>query len=34
MNILGTGKNTNTDGQEGTEKVKPPHKKATRLSQI
>ena len=34
MNILGTGKSTNTDGQEGTEKVKPPHKKATKASQI
>ena len=31
---MGTGKNTNTDGQEGTEKVKPPHKKATKASQI
>ena len=30
----GTGKNANTDGQEGTEKVKPPHKKATKDSQI
>ena len=34
VNTLGTGKNTNTDGQEGTEKVKPPHKKATKASQI
>ena len=34
VNILGTGKNANTDGQEGTEKVKPPHKKATKASQI
>ena len=34
MNTLGTGKNANTDGQEGTEKVKPPHKKATKASQI
>ena len=34
MNSLGTGKNANTDGQEGTEKVKPPHKKATKDSQI
>ena len=25
VNILGTGKNANTDGQEGTEKVKPLH---------
>ena len=40
VNILGTGKNANTcknantDGQKGTEKVKPPHKKATKASQI
>ena len=34
VNTLGTGKNTNIDGQEGTEKVKPPHKKATKDSQI
>ena len=34
MNTLGTGKNANTDGQEGTEKVKLPHKKATKDSQI
>ena len=34
VNTLGTGKNANTDGQEGTEKVKPPHKKATKASQI
>ena len=34
VNTLGTGKNTNTDGQEGTEKVKPPYKKATKDSQI
>ena len=34
VNILGTGKNANTDGQRGTEKVKPPHKKATKASQI
>ena len=34
VNTLGTGKNTNTDGQKGTEKVKPPHKKATKVSQI
>ena len=25
VNTSGTGKNANTDGQEGTEKVKPPH---------
>ena len=34
VNTLGTGKNANTDGQEGTEKVKPPHKKVTKDSQI
>ena len=34
VNISGTGKNANTDGQEGTEKIKPPHKKATKASQI
>ena len=30
----GTGKNANFDGREGTEKVKPPYKKATKDSQI
>ena len=34
VNILGTGKNADTDGQERTEKVKPPHKNATKASQI
>ena len=34
VNTLGTGKNANIDGQEGTEKVKTPHKKATKASQI
>ena len=34
MNTLGTGKNTNIDGKEGTKKGKPPHKKATKASQI
>ena len=34
MNTSGTGKNANIDGQEGTDKVKPPHKKATKDSQI
>ena len=34
MNTSGTGKNANIDGQKGTEKVKPPHKKATKASQI
>ena len=34
MNILGTCKNANNDGQEGTKKVKPPRKKTTKDSQI
>ena len=34
VNTSGTGKNAKTDGEEGTEKVKPPHKKATKASQI
>ena len=34
VNKLGTGKNASTDVEEGTEKVKPPHKKATKDSQI
>ena len=34
MNTLGTGKNANNDGGEGTKKVKPPCKKATKDSQI
>ena len=34
VNILGTGKNANIDGKERTEKGKPPHKKATKASQI
>ena len=34
VNTLGTGKNGNTDGQKGTEKVKSSHKKATKASQI
>ena len=34
MSTLGTGKNANLDGREGTEKVKSPHKKATKNSQI
>ena len=34
MNTSGKGKNANDDGREGTEKVKPPHKKATKDSQI
>ena len=34
VNTPGTGKNANIDGKEGTEKGKPPHKKATKASQI
>ena len=34
VSMLGTGKNANSDGREGTEKVKPPHKKVTKDSQI
>ena len=34
VNTSGTGKNANIDGQEGTEKVKQPHKKAKKDSQI
>ena len=34
VNTLGTGKNAKVDGQEGTEKGKPTHKKATKDSQI
>ena len=34
MDTSGTGKDANIDGREGTEKVKPPHKKATKDSQI
>ena len=34
VNTSGTGKNANIEGQKGTEKVKPPHKKATKASQI
>ena len=34
VNTLSTGKNANTDDQEGTEKVKPLHKKTTKDSQI
>ena len=34
VNTVGTGKNANNDGREGTEKVKPLHKKATKESQI
>ena len=34
VNTLGTGKNANIDGQEGTEKVKHPHKKSTKDSLI
>ena len=34
MNTSGTGKHVNIDGQKGIEKEKPPHKKATKASQI
>ena len=34
MSRLGTGKNAKADGQEGTEKDKPPYKKATKDIQI
>ena len=34
MNTSGTGKNAKVDGQEGTEKGKPPYKKATKDIQI
>ena len=34
VNTLGTGKNANIDGQKGTEREKPSHKKATEASQI
>ena len=34
VNALVTGRNANIDGKEGTEKGKPPHKKATKASQI
>ena len=34
VNTLGTGKNANINGKEGTEKGKPLHKKATKASQI
>ena len=34
VNTLGTGKNAKVDSQEGTEKGKPPYKKATKDIQI
>ena len=34
VNTSGTGKNAKVDGQEGTEKGKPPYKKATKDIQI
>ena len=34
VNTLGTGKKANIDGQKGTERGKPPHKKATKASQV
>ena len=30
VNTLGTGKNTDIDGQKGTERRKPPHKKGNK----
>ena len=32
VNILGTGKNANIDGQKGTERGKPPQKRQQRLA--
>ena len=32
VNTLGTGKNANIDGKEGTKKGKPPHKRQQRLA--
>ena len=34
VNTMGTGKKANTNGQKGIEKERPPHKKATKASQI
>ena len=34
VNTLGTGKNANIDGKEGTEKGKPPHTKQQRLAKL
>ena len=34
VNTMGMGKNANTDSQKGIEKDKPPHRKATKASQI
>ena len=34
VNKLGTGKNANTNEKQGTEKVQPQYKKATKTSQI
>ena len=34
VNTMGTGKNTNTNGQKGIEKDKPPHKKSMKASQM
>ena len=34
VNTLGRGKNANIDGLKGTEKEKPPYKKATKASRI
>ena len=34
VDTSGTGKNAKVDGQEGTDKGKPPYKKATKANQI
>ena len=34
VNTSGTGKNATTDGQKGTRKEKPPHKKQQRLAKL
>ena len=34
VNTSGTGKNANKDGQEGTEKVKPPHKRQQKIVRL
>ena len=34
VNTLGTGKKANTDGREGTEKVKPPHKRQQKIVRL
>ena len=34
VSTSGTGKNANTNGQEGTEKVKPPQKRQQRIARL